>query len=215
MCVCVVSPSHDFRSTPDLKEYLHDQSPTSHEGGPRILIIDEENPWSQSVVAGLVFVVMLLGCIGSLSVVLRTATSFGTREDEDVVVGRGDTTTRRRTRRPWGRENALWRCLTLEEVETLPTRPYNNHEEDNPSHLELSEKSCQDVRLLLPPHTVPEELPESYGHNLCSICLEEYVVGEHIRVLPCLHTFHSECIFPWLTERSPVGTLCLTLHVFQ
>ena len=27
-------------------------------------------------------------------------------------------------------------------------------------------------------------------------------------MLPCQHTFHSECIFPWLTERSPTCPLC-------
>ena len=47
-----------------------------------------------------------------------------------------------------------------------------------------------------------------YRHASCSICLDEYQMGEQIRVLPCQHTFHSECIFPWLTERSPTCPLC-------
>merc|ERR1711933_713141 len=44
--------------------------------------------------------------------------------------------------------------------------------------------------------------------DTCSICLEEYEQGECIRVLPCGHTFHSSCIFPWLTERSPTCPMC-------
>merc|ERR1712176_1321368 len=44
--------------------------------------------------------------------------------------------------------------------------------------------------------------------DTCSICLEEYEQGECIRVLTCGHTFHSSCIFPWLTERSPTCPLC-------
>lgn len=36
----------------------------------------------------------------------------------------------------------------------------------------------------------------------CSICLEEYSNGETLRQLPCHHTFHTECIVPWLTTRN-------------
>ncbi|KAJ2706688.1 hypothetical protein H4R19_004990 [Coemansia spiralis] len=32
----------------------------------------------------------------------------------------------------------------------------------------------------------------------CVICLEEYQVGEAVRVLPCGHIFHDACIARWL-----------------
>jgi len=32
----------------------------------------------------------------------------------------------------------------------------------------------------------------------CSVCLEEFVEGHEIRVLPCKHPFHKECIDQWL-----------------
>jgi len=43
---------------------------------------------------------------------------------------------------------------------------------------------------------------------MCSICLEEYEEGEMLRMLPCHHLFHTECIIPWLTERFPNCPLC-------
>ena len=36
----------------------------------------------------------------------------------------------------------------------------------------------------------------------CSICLEDFEVGESVRLLPrCQHFYHTECVLPWLTER--------------
>ncbi|KAJ0979530.1 hypothetical protein J5N97_015004 [Dioscorea zingiberensis] len=35
----------------------------------------------------------------------------------------------------------------------------------------------------------------------CSVCLEQVVLGELVRTLPCLHQFHSNCIDPWLRQQ--------------
>jgi hypothetical protein len=43
---------------------------------------------------------------------------------------------------------------------------------------------------------IPEE---SQG---CSICTEDFTVGEDVRVLPCNHKFHPPCIDPWLVDVS-------------
>ena len=42
----------------------------------------------------------------------------------------------------------------------------------------------------------------------CAICIEEFQEGETLRVLPCSHQFHTECIVPWLTERQASCPLC-------
>jgi len=32
----------------------------------------------------------------------------------------------------------------------------------------------------------------------CTVCMEDYRVGETVRKLPCQHHFHNDCIVPWL-----------------
>lgn len=45
----------------------------------------------------------------------------------------------------------------------------------------------------------------------CPICTDDFVKGQDLRVLPCNHKFHPECIDPWLVNVS--GT-CPLWYVF-
>jgi hypothetical protein len=42
----------------------------------------------------------------------------------------------------------------------------------------------------------------------CAICLDEFENKEKVRVLPCKHRFHEDCLVPWLTERHSSCPLC-------
>jgi Ring finger domain len=42
----------------------------------------------------------------------------------------------------------------------------------------------------------------------CSICTEDFHKGEEVRVLPCIHKFHPECVDPWLLNISGTCPLC-------
>ncbi|KAF6198714.1 hypothetical protein GE061_008466 [Apolygus lucorum] len=51
-----------------------------------------------------------------------------------------------------------------------------------------------------------QNLPEGkYGdceiNTECVICMIDFVVGDHVRYLPCLHTYHVRCIDDWLMRR--------------
>ena len=32
----------------------------------------------------------------------------------------------------------------------------------------------------------------------CVICMIEFVIGDRVRYLPCMHTYHTDCIDDWL-----------------
>ncbi|KAH5037947.1 hypothetical protein HBI74_036000 [Parastagonospora nodorum] len=49
----------------------------------------------------------------------------------------------------------------------------------------------------------------SHDENLgCSICTEDFEKGQDLRVLPCDHKFHPECVDPWLLNVSGTCPLC-------
>ncbi|KAI9124557.1 hypothetical protein K1719_004479 [Acacia pycnantha] len=42
----------------------------------------------------------------------------------------------------------------------------------------------------------------------CAICLEDYCVGEKLRILPCCHKFHAACVDAWLTSWRTFCPVC-------
>ncbi|CAM6100259.1 unnamed protein product [Calypogeia fissa] len=42
----------------------------------------------------------------------------------------------------------------------------------------------------------------------CAICLEDYEIGDKLRILPCHHEFHTVCIDQWLMTRRPFCPVC-------
>ena len=42
----------------------------------------------------------------------------------------------------------------------------------------------------------------------CAICVDEFIAGETVKVLPCNHFFHPQCIDEWLRSHSSLCPLC-------
>lgn len=79
----------------------------------------------------------------------------------------------------------------------------------------LSEEQVLDLPQIKFGATNDEECPpdEALVQNLCnstmcSVCIDDFEEGEMLRVLPCGHTYHTDCILPWLTTRAPNCPLC-------
>ncbi|RMY85000.1 hypothetical protein D0864_03020 [Hortaea werneckii] len=55
------------------------------------------------------------------------------------------------------------------------------------------------------PHPIP---PHDLDNQGCSICTDDFEIGQDQRVLPCNHRFHPACIDPWLLNVSGTCPLC-------
>lgn len=55
---------------------------------------------------------------------------------------------------------------------------------------------------------VPIAAEADSGDQMCSICTDEFELGEDIRLLPCNHMFHPACVDPWLLDISGTCPLC-------
>lgn len=58
-----------------------------------------------------------------------------------------------------------------------------------------------------------EKLKENEAEE-CAICLEDYVNGEELRVLPCKHDFHTFCVDAWLTTQKKFVSFSPNVFVY-
>ncbi|KAL3666759.1 hypothetical protein V7S43_008380 [Phytophthora oleae] len=54
----------------------------------------------------------------------------------------------------------------------------------------------------LPIVTMTESMLQASENACCSVCLSTFQVDGRVRMMPCFHRFHPECIDPWLQEKA-------------
>ena len=60
----------------------------------------------------------------------------------------------------------------------------------------------------VPANPAPHSVPHDLDNQGCSICTDDFEIGQDQRVLPCNHRFHPACIDPWLLNVSGTCPLC-------
>ncbi|KAF4148796.1 Ring finger domain [Phytophthora infestans] len=53
----------------------------------------------------------------------------------------------------------------------------------------------------LPIITVTESMLKASENASCTVCLNVFQVDAPVRMMPCFHRFHPQCIDPWLQEK--------------
>jgi Ring finger domain len=81
----------------------------------------------------------------------------------------------------------------------------SNSTPDNPSDATTAPQKAAETSSTNPTPLPPQETDSSLG---CSICTEDFTLGEELRVLPCNHKFHPLCVDPWLLNVSGTCPLC-------
>jgi len=189
-------------------------------GGP-VIILDSEPPdipsiyqdtqeWIVAVLAGFI---MFFSCLSCIFFCIQSG--YITVQDGVIIVGN-------RGPLPEGWNNGMGgngtgvtqRLLTVEDVHKLPefvyyesklnknTKNSTSLQNDDPRRSKDSKNEMKDKNrtFLTTDHL--------FDCNSCSVCLDEYVEGDILLVLPCKHSFHKDCIIPWLTERQATCPLC-------
>ena len=68
-------------------------------------------------------------------------------------------------------------------------------------------KVINNLREILDEKEITQSILEKGEQKNCSICLEDFVVGDKIIYLPCFHYYHSKCIDTWV-KNSDKCPLC-------
>lgn len=82
-----------------------------------------------------------------------------------------------------------------------------HHHDDSTGDESGPTKACATATSSTSP-SPPQPIPTDLDNQGCSICTDDFEIGQDQRVLPCNHRFHPPCIDPWLLNVSGTCPLC-------
>ncbi|XP_064924994.1 E3 ubiquitin-protein ligase ZSWIM2 [Columba livia] len=105
------------------------------------------------------------------------------------------------------KRNKKWR--TLQQLSELSAQR-GTFKSSNPENNSREEIFCPQEKTSCTPKNIVKSLPViliSKHSNLlapgmqCRLCLKSFQLSQHVRLLPCNHKFHRECIDSWLLQQ--------------
>ncbi|XP_044511736.1 receptor homology region, transmembrane domain- and RING domain-containing protein 2-like isoform X2 [Mangifera indica] len=115
-------------------------------------------------------------------------------------------------------ENSAWSIMAISFISLLAmsavlgicffVRRHRIRREPRSSHVREFHGMSRRLVKAMPSLNFTTVLEDNCTSRTCAICLEDYSVGEKLRILPCCHKFHAFCVDSWLTSWRTFCPVC-------